>query len=426
MGLQPGTRLGPYEILAPISAGGMGEVYRARDPRLNRDVAIKVLPQSFATDQDRLRRFEQEARAIAVLNHPNILAIYDTGQHDGAPYLVTELLEGRTLRAALQSGGVPERKRLDHAVQIAHGLAAAHEKGIIHRDLKPENLFVTESGTVKILDFGLAKLAEQGGQPDGISTVTAFATSPGVAVGTPAYMAPEQLRGLLVDHRSDIFSFGLILCELFSGRHPFQRSTPVETMNAILTADPFAAESRVGGLPDEVQIIASHCLEKDAQHRFQSAHDLAFDLGVLSGSSRAIGTAAQARSREHSRWWGRVRLAAEALLLLSLVAVVFLSARSDPSPAPLSSAILPPPGEGFWANLTQPAAISPDGRVLAIVSMQNGERYLWLRHLGSPEGQLVTGTADAAHPFWSPALPMRRIPSGHRTAISWASLRTAN
>ena len=213
MTLAAGFRLGPYEILAPIGAGGMGEVYRARDPRLSREVAIKVLPASFSADADRLRRFEQEAKAAGVLNHPNITAVYDIGQHDGAPYVVQELLEGDTLRATLAGGRLSPRKAIDYALQIAHGLAAAHEKGIVHRDLKPENLFLTRDGRVKILDFGLAKLAQAEGTGSNATNLPTETegTEPGVVLGTLGYMSPEQVRGKRADARSDIFSFGAIL-----------------------------------------------------------------------------------------------------------------------------------------------------------------------------------------------------------------------
>src|SRR6202171_5496920 len=220
MVIAPGTRLGPYEILAPIGAGGMGEVYRAKDPRLGRDVAIKVLPSSFSADPDRLRRFEQEARSAGLLNHPNITAVYDIGTENEAPYVVTELLEGETLRGALAGGKLSARKAVDYALQIAHGLAAAHEKGIVHRDLQPENLFVTKDGRVKILDFGLAKLthAERDVGPPlaGVLTHTA-GTEPGVVMGTASYMSPEQLRGQSADARSDLFSFGGGLYEMLRG-----------------------------------------------------------------------------------------------------------------------------------------------------------------------------------------------------------------
>src|SRR6476661_4846525 len=228
MTLATGTKLGPYEIVAPIGAGGMGEVYRAKDPRLGRDVAIKVLPASFSTDDDRLRRFEQEAKAAGLLNHPNITAVYDIGSHDGAPYVVTELLEGETLRAALAGGSLSPRRAIDYALQMAHGLAAAHEKGIVHRDLKPENLFVTKDGRVKILDFGLAKLtqADSSGPQTNLPTAPVNAgTEPGMVLGTLGYMSPEQVRGRTADARSDIFSFGAILYEMLSGRRAFQRDT---------------------------------------------------------------------------------------------------------------------------------------------------------------------------------------------------------
>src|SRR5512144_1813031 len=227
MALSPGTRLGPYEILAPLGAGGMGEVYRAKDPRLGRDVAIKVLPASFSQDADRLWRFEQEARAAGVLNHPNITAVYDIGTHEGAPYVVQELLEGETLRAELAGAKLPPRKAIDYALQIAHGLAAAHEKGIVHRDLKPENIFVTNDGRVKILDFGLAKLTHaEEGSSGGTNLPTATGgTEPGVVMGTVGYMSPEQVKAQAVDLRSDIFSFGAVLYEMLAGRRAFQRET---------------------------------------------------------------------------------------------------------------------------------------------------------------------------------------------------------
>ncbi len=287
MTLATGSRLGPYEILEPIGAGGMGEVYRAKDPRLGREVAIKVLPASFSTDPDRLRRFEQEARAAGLLNHPNITAVYDIGSHEGAPYVVSELLEGETLRAALADGKLSPRKAIDYAIQTAHGLAAAHEKGIVHRDLKPENLFVTGDGRVKILDFGLAKLThpEKPGVPlTEIPTETAR-TEPGVVMGTVGYMSPEQVRGRPADVRSDMFTFGAILYEMLSGKRAFRGESAVETMNAILKEDPpdlsLADQAAAPGL----ERIVRHCLEKNPEQRFQSTRDLAFDLESLSGLS---------------------------------------------------------------------------------------------------------------------------------------------
>ncbi|MET0620942.1 MAG: serine/threonine-protein kinase, partial [Thermoanaerobaculia bacterium] len=239
MSLTAGTKLGPYEVLAPIGAGGMGEVYRARDPRLGREVAIKVLPATFSQDPDRLKRFEQEARAAGVLNHPNITAVHDFGMHDGAPYIVTELLEGETLRSRLGPGAIASRKAIDYAMQIARGLAAAHEKGIVHRDLKPENIFLTKDGRVKILDFGLAKLKLDGaesGQTDA-GTVSG-GTQPGVVLGTMGYMSPEQVRGKAADKRSDLFSFGTILYEMLAGQRAFRGDTAADTITAILTKEP--------------------------------------------------------------------------------------------------------------------------------------------------------------------------------------------
>lgn len=237
MPLPHGTCLGPYEILAPIAAGGMGEVYRARDARLGREVAIKVLPGELSRDPDRLRGFEQEARAASQLNHPNILAVFDIGSHEGAPYFVSELLEGDTLRERLASGELPVRKAVEYATQIARGLAAAHEKGIVHRDLKPENLFITKDGHVKILDFGLVKLMGRDGLL-GEQLTMSRGTDAGTMLGTVGYMSPEQVRGQNVDLRSDIFSFGTILYEMLSGRRAFKGSTAVETLNAILKEEP--------------------------------------------------------------------------------------------------------------------------------------------------------------------------------------------
>ncbi len=226
MTLAAGSRLGPYEILGQIGAGGMGEVYRAKDPRLGRDVAVKVLPASFSQDADRLRRFEQEARAAGVLNHPNITAVYDIGTHEDAPYVVQELLEGETLRAAPRAAKLPQRKAIDYALQIAHGLAAAHEKGIVHRDLKPENLFVTKDGRVKILDFGLAKLRPTPGQETSLPTAAGAAPSRASCSARSGYMSPEQVRGKPADARADIFSFGAILYEMLSGHRAFHGDRP--------------------------------------------------------------------------------------------------------------------------------------------------------------------------------------------------------
>jgi serine/threonine protein kinase len=285
MALIAGTKLGPYEILAPLGAGGMGEVYRAKDSRLDRIVAIKVLPQLFSADADRLRRFEQEARSVAALNHPNILAVHDLGTHDGAPYMVCELLEGETLRERLQGGVLSSRKSIELAIQIAHGLAAAHDKGIVHRDLKPENIFLTRDGRVKILDFGLAKIASGASEANSGQTLTSAhvaLTEAGQVLGTAGYMSPEQVRGIAVDHRSDIFAFGAIFFEMLSGKRAFSRDTSAETMTAILKEDPPELTELNRGISPALDRLTRHCLEKNPDQRFQSARDLAFDLDALS------------------------------------------------------------------------------------------------------------------------------------------------
>src|SRR5499426_644390 len=283
MTLPSGSRLGPYEILSPLGAGGMGEVYRARDPRLGRDVAIKVLPASFSQDPDRLKRFEQEARSAGVLNHPNVTIVYDIGSQNGAPYVVQELLEGETLRSELAGGRFSPRKAIDYAIQIAQGLAAAHEKGIVHRDLKPENLFVTNNGRVKILDFGLAKLT----QTEGSANVTNLptATEPGVVMGTLGYMSPEQVKAKPADARSDIFALGAILYEMLSGQRAFRGDSAGETMAAILKEDPPDLSLTNPSVSPAVERVVRHCLEKNPERRFHSAHDVAFALETVSGSA---------------------------------------------------------------------------------------------------------------------------------------------
>jgi sugar lactone lactonase YvrE len=306
MTLGPGTKLGPYEIAGAIGAGGMGEVYRARDARLGRDVAIKVLPASFASDPERLRRFEQEARAVAALNHPNILAIHDIGTNDSAPFLVTELLEGETLRERLAEGALPVRKAIDIAVQAAHGVAAAHEKGIVHRDLKPANIFLTTDGRVKILDFGLAKLTEKQasapGETQGLTLTAGGATEPGVVLGTVGYMSPEQVRGKPADARSDIFALGTILYEMLSGRRAFEKDTSAETMAAILKEEPPELAGEGKKIPPALERIVRHCMEKNPGERFQSARDLAFHLESLSGASTASAPAPVTGKSSQAKW----------------------------------------------------------------------------------------------------------------------------
>jgi eukaryotic-like serine/threonine-protein kinase len=290
MTLPAGARLGPYEVVAPLGAGGMGEVYRAKDPRLGRDVAVKVLPASFSQNPDRLWRFEQEARAASALNHPGILTIHDIGEYEGSPYVVSELLEGETLGERMDGSALPLRKALDYAVQVAHGLAAAHEKGIVHRDLKPGNLFVTKDGRLKILDFGLAKVTHpETREPlTKVSTQTA-GTEPGVVMGTIGYMSPEQVRGLRTDHRSDLFAFGAILYEMLTGERAFQGATFADAMSVILKEDPPQLLEIGLRFSPGLEAVIRHCLEKSSDERFQSARDLAFALEeTLEATARPV------------------------------------------------------------------------------------------------------------------------------------------
>jgi eukaryotic-like serine/threonine-protein kinase len=388
MTLSAGSRLGPYEILAPIGAGGMGEVYRAKDPRLGREVAIKVLPPSFSKDPDRLRRFEHEARAAGVLNHPNITAVYDIGSHEGAPYVVQELLEGETLRAVLAGGRLSPRKAIDYAFQTAHGLAAAHDKGIVHRDLKPENLFVTKGGRVKILDFGLAKLVhpEEQGPLTELPTGTA-GTEPGVVLGTIGYMSPEQVRGQPADVRSDIFSFGAILHEMLSGQRAFSGGSAADTMTAILMKEPPELSITNKDISPGLERIVRHCLEKEPGQRFHSAHDLAFDLEALSGVTTGATSAAVATRRR----------APPILLLVAAMAGL--------------AALAVLAGHSLWrTRLVQPqfhrltfrrgavmsARFAPEGRTVVFGAAWEGNpTELFSTRLDSPESRPL-GFADAA------------------------------
>jgi Tol biopolymer transport system component len=389
MALRSGTKLGPYEIQSPLGAGGMGEVYRARDTRLERDVAIKVLPEALADDADRLRRFEQEARTIAALNHPNILGIHDIGTHDGAPFLVSEFLEGQTLREKLESGPLPVRRAIEYALGIAQGLAAAHEKGIVHRDLKPENVFVTRDGRVKVLDFGLAKLVRPEESHEAVVTLTSPATLPGMVMGTVGYMSPEQVRGEPCDARSDIFSFGAVFYEMLTGRRAFKRKTSAETMTAILREEPPELNDTGWQGPLALQRILVRCLEKNVERRFQSASDLAFAIESLSGTSTSK-SAPQPKSRRAWLPW----VMAAALLVGT---AVWEMVRPAATPAnPLEKA--------HFARVTDfesvEAAISPDGRFVAFVSDHDGPFDVWLTQVGT--GRPTNLTQGKAGPLPGP------------------------
>ena len=367
----------------------MGEVYRARDMRLGRDVAIKVLPEALAHDADRLRRFEQEARTIAALNHPNILGIHDIGTHGGAPFLVSEFLEGQTLREKLVSGPLPVRRAIEYALGIAQGLAAAHEKGIVHRDLKPENVFVTRDERIKVLDFGLAKLVRPEDNHETAVTLTNPATLPGMVMGTVGYMSPEQVRGEPIDPRSDIFSFGAVLYEMLTGKRAFKRETSAETMTAILRDEPQALNDAGRQGPLELQRIVTRCLEKNVGRRFQSASDLAFAIESLSGTSTAK-SAAKPKSRRAWLPW----VIAAALLMGT---AVWEMVRPVAEPAnPLEKA--------HFTRVTDfesvEAAISPDGRFVAFVSDHDGPFDVWLTQVGT--GRLINLTQGKAGPLPGP------------------------
>jgi len=376
MALTAGTKLGPYEIVSPLGAGGMGEVYRSRDPRLKREVAIKVLPQALSLDADRMRRFEQEALATAALNHPNILAVFDIGTSEGSPYVVSELLEGETLRERLRGGSIAVRKALDYALQIAQGLAAAHEKGIIHRDLKPENLFVTKDGRVKILDFGLAKLTQaEPGTDTSLPTAT-HGTEAGVVMGTAGYMSPEQVRGVALDPRSDIFSFGAILHEMLSGKRAFHGDTTADTMSAILKEDPPDLNETNRNISPALERVVQHCLEKNPEQRFHSARDVAFDLETLCNQSSS-GSRLRAVTDQRRSYW---KQAAGALIILLALAGTYYAARNN---AP----VLTPHFHQltFQRGSIYGAKFAPDGQSIVYSAAWNG----------APKEQVYTTRTDA-------------------------------
>ena len=413
--ISPNTTIAQYTIVSKIGEGGMGEVYRARDTKLGRDVAIKVLPASLSENADRLNRFEQEAQAAGALNHPNILVIHHIGIHEGAPYIVSELLEGETLRERLAGAALPQRKAIDYALQIARALAAAHEKGIVHRDIKPDNIFITDDGRVKILDFGLAKLTSA---TDGTSQTEVptrkVNTDPGTVLGTMGYMSPEQLKGHPADHRSDIFSFGAILYEMLSGRRAFRGDSIAETMSAILREDPPDLSETNKTVSPALERVVRHCLEKNPAERFHSARDLAFAIESLSGSATISGqTATMPTITESStavglsRWLGNGRAGwiVAAVLVVSLLATLGLLYfnRSETSTRSARLSFNPPSELSF--NDTQPnaAVISPDGHKIAFTATSaDGKTMLYVRNLDSAEAKVLPGSDNALEPFWSP------------------------
>jgi eukaryotic-like serine/threonine-protein kinase len=408
MSLAPGTKVGSYEILELVGAGGMGEVYRAHDPRLGRDVAIKVIPASLAADPDRVRRFEQEARAAAALSHPNILAVHDVGTFESAPYIVSELLAGVTLRERMGGGALPVRKATDIAVQVTHGLAAAHAKGIVHRDLKPENIFITEDGRVKILDFGLAKLTEVTPVSGSVATKQAD-TQPGAVMGTAGYMSPEQLRGQTVDHRSDLFAFGAVLYELLAGARAFRGETSMDIATAILKEDPPDLPAAERHIPPALTRIVDRCLEKNPASRFQSAGDLAFALEALSGSQTSmtepmpVAVAAPARRTS----WAIVAAVAVVVTAAATYGITRLVQPAPEQAEPTSFPLTLPEGISLvttgGTSSPGPIAISPNGRTIAMLATgKDGARTIWVRALNAVTPRQLPGTENALSPFWSP------------------------
>jgi eukaryotic-like serine/threonine-protein kinase len=377
MALTSGTRLGPYEILSALGAGGMGEVYRARDTRLDRTVAIKILPAAVSNDPDRLLRFQHEARILSTLNHPNVLAIFDVGEQAGTQYLVSEFLEGQSLREVLAAGALLRRAVTAYALEIAKGLAAAHEKGVVHRDLKPDNIFITRDDRVKILDFGLAKQAPgmssnhgsgQASSHQSQTMTVAAPTTPGTVMGTVGYMSPEQVRGEPVDHRSDIFSFGAVLYEMASGRRAFRGESSVETMNAILKEDVQELTTASGPVTPGLDRIVHRCLEKRPERRFQSASDLAFAIGALStttsiASGSAVVLAVEPNAKRSWLPWAVAVVAAVALIAGAWV----LGRRSAAKPQPKFTRLTYQ--QGYLSN----ARFAKDGQTVVYSAQWNND-----------------------------------------------------
>ena len=411
MTLAAGARLGPYEILSPLGAGGMGEVYLARDVSLGRNVAIKVLPSDLAADEDRLRRFAQEARAASALNHPNIVTVYGVGEADGVPYIATELVEGRTLAETMMQAPLPTKKLLEIGTQIADGLAVAHEAGIIHRDLKPANVMITRGGFAKILDFGLAKKEPLRGRVESTATTEVSPqTLPGEVVGTAGYMSPEQACGDRVDFRSDQFSLGSVLYEMATGRRAFRGKTPIDTLAAILNQEPEPIAQIQPGVPAPLRWTIERCLAKAPADRYQSTRDLARELTSLRDHlSEVSGSGPEARSGEarSSLLRGRRLGWAVAALALGAIAVATLLLRTREVRAGVSVRFtIPPPLNttfNFGSAVPAPPALSPDGKRIAFGARDaSGRTLLWVRPLDGLTARVLAGTEGATYPFWSP------------------------
>ena len=404
MNLAAGSRLGPYEILAPLGAGGMGEVYKARDPRLGREVAIKILPETLSSDPDRLSRFEQEARSASALNHPNIITIYEIGQAGSVFYIAMELVQGRTLRDLISEGPLPAKRVLALAAQAADALAKAHEAGIVHRDLKPENVMVTREGFVKVLDFGLAKLVlADSGEVSAMPTLATPETHPGVVMGTVGYMSPEQASGKRVDFHSDQFSFGSILYEMATGKRAFSRGTAAESLVAIIREEPEPVESLVPASPVALRWVIERCLSKDPEERYASTRDLARDFAHLRDHlSEVSGETAPSLTKPRQRWIAPALMTA--ILLTGALAVwSALAHKPQPSGRPVRFSVPIPPGTTYApSEVSRGFSVSPDGTRLAIEAFSKGRRHLYVRRLDSEEAVELEGSIDATAHFWSP------------------------
>ncbi len=399
MPLTPGSRIGPYEVVARLGAGGMGEVYRARDPKLNRDLAIKVLPAALSRDEGFLIRFQAEARAASSLNHPNIITIHDIGSADGHSYILMELVEGRTVRELTEPGAMPLKKTLQIAAQAAEGLAAAHARGIVHRDLKPENLMVSRDGVVKILDFGLAKtVTAEASAEDRTLSAGVSQTEPGTVLGTVGYMSPEQASGQPVDFRGDQFSLGTIVYEMVAGKRAWRRKTPAESLVAIIREEPEPLASAAPDTPTALRWIVERCLAKDPEDRYAATKDLARDLRALSdhfsdlttgGSVQGVHAPAAKRHRTPAVW-----TAAGGALVLG-AAAAWLLRPAPPLPTP------PRPSYLTYSGRESEPAMSPDGRVLAFSSERTRQKRIWLKQLADGSEAVLTSGPDRA-PRFSP------------------------
>jgi serine/threonine protein kinase len=403
LALSSGTRFGPYEILAAIGAGGMGEVYRARDTKLGRELALKVLPVDVAMDADRLNRFEQEARSASALNHPNIVTIYEIGRIDATSYIAMELVSGRTLRDLIVEGPLPIRRLLALAAQIADGLARAHDAGIVHRDLKPENAMVTREGIAKILDFGLAKLVAAAGSDTSQLATVASPTQPGLVLGTVGYMSPEQASGKPVDFRSDQFSFGALLYEMATARRPFSRNTTAETLAAVIRDEPEPLHTLVPQLPVAFRWVIERCLAKDPEERYASTRDLARDLAHLRDHASEVSQSVSVVTPPRRRRYGWLVLATGWLVAAGAIGSALLGPRSEPATLPVRFTVPLPPGVTYApSEVSRGFSISPDGTRLVIEAFSKTRRHLYLRPLDSEDFAELEGSLDATSHFWSP------------------------